>query len=198
MKIRFAKETDAAELLAIYAPYVKNTAITFEYDVPSVEEFAQRIRSVSSRYPYIAAELDGEIIGYAYASAFHTRAAYDWSVEMSIYLKQEKRRFGIGGKLYDIMEAMLRKQGFLNLNACIAYSDIEDETLTKASVRFHEKRGFSIIGRFSKCGYKFNRWYDMVWMEKHIGEHTTPPPNIIGINDISMQKYIKTLLNEEG
>lgn len=198
MKIRFAKETDAAELLAIYAPYVKNTAITFEYDVPSVEEFAQRIRSVSSRYPYIAAELDGEIIGYAYASAFHTRAAYDWSVEMSIYLKQEKRRLGIGGKLYDIMEAMLRKQGFLNLNACIAYSDIEDETLTKASVRFHEKRGFSIIGRFSKCGYKFNRWYDMVWMEKHIGEHTTPPPNIIGINDISMQKYIKTLLNEEG
>lgn len=198
MKIRFAKETDAAELLAIYAPYVKNTAITFEYDVPSVEEFAQRIRSVSSRYPYIAAELDGEIIGYAYASAFHTRAAYDWSVEMSIYLKQEKRRFGIGGKLYDIMEAMLRKQGFLNLNACIAYSDIEEETLTKASVRFHEKRGFSIIGRFSKCGYKFNRWYDMVWMEKHIGEHTTPPPNIIGINDISMQKYIKTLLNEEG
>lgn len=198
MKIRFAKEADAAELLAIYAPYVKNTAITFEYDVPSVEEFAQRIRSVSSRYPYIAAELDGEIIGYAYASAFHTRAAYDWSVEMSIYLKQEKRRFGIGGKLYDIMEAMLRKQGFLNLNACIAYSDIEDETLTKASVRFHEKRGFSIIGRFSKCGYKFNRWYGMVWMEKHIGEHTTPPPKIIGINDISMQKYIKTLLNEEG
>lgn len=198
MKIRFAKEADAAELLAIYAPYVKNTAITFECDVPSAEEFTQRIRSVSSRYPYIAAELDGEIIGYAYASAFHTRAAYDWSVEMSIYLKQEKRRLGIGGKLYDIMEAILRKQGFLNLNACIAYSDIEDETLTNASVRFHEKRGFSIIGRFSKCGYKFNRWYDMVWMEKHIGEHTTPPPKIIGINDISMQKYIKTLLKEEG
>ena len=198
MKIRFAKEADAAELLAIYAPYVKNTAITFECDVPSAEEFTQRIRSVSSRYPYIAAELDGEIIGYAYASAFHTRAAYDWSVEMSIYLKQEKRRLGIGGKLYDIMEAILRKQGFLNLNACIAYSDIEDETLTNASVRFHEKRGFSIIGRFSKCGYKFNRWYDMVWMEKHIGEHTTPPPKIIGINDISMQKYIITLLKEEG
>lgn len=185
MKIRFSKESDAAELLAIYAPYVENTAITFEYNVPSVEEFAQRIRSISSRYPYIVAELDGEVIGYAYASAFRPRAAYDWAVELSIYLKQTKRRLGIGGKLYDIMEALLREQGFLNLNACIAYSDIEDETLTKASVRFHEKQGFSLIGRFSECGYKFNRWYDMVWMEKHIGAHTTPPPKIIGISDIS-------------
>ena len=157
MKIRFSKESDAAELLAIYAPYVESTAITFEYNLPSVEEFAQRIRSISSRYPYIVAELDGEVIGYAYASAFRPRAAYDWAVELSIYLKQTKRRLGIGGKLYDIMEALLREQGFLNLNACIAYSDIEDETLTKASVRFHEKQGFSLIGRFSECGYKFNR-----------------------------------------
>lgn len=184
MKIRFAKESDAAELLAIYAPYVENTAITFEYDVPSAEEFAHRINQISSRYPYIVAELDGEIVGYAYASAFHVRAAYDWAVELSIYLKQTKRRLGIGGELYDIIEALLKEQGFLNLNACIAYSDTEDETLTQGSVRFHEKRGFSLVGKFSKCGYKFNRWYDMVWMEKHIANHTSPPPKIIGINDI--------------
>ena len=171
IKIRTARLEDAEELLKIYAPYVENTAITFEYEVPSVEEFAGRIKSVLEKYPYLVAEYEGEILGYAYVSPFKERAAYDWAVETSIYVKMNKKRMGIGKKLYNELEKILKAQGILNLNACIGYPKKEDEYLTKDSVAFHEKLGYSLVGQFHKCGYKFNRWYDMVWMEKHIGKH---------------------------
>lgn len=171
IKIRAAAVQDAEKILKIYAPYIEKTAITFEYEVPSVEEFAERIRKTLQRYPYLVAEADGEIVGYAYAGAFHERAAYDWAVETAIYVDMDKKKMGIGGRLYDALELVLKEQGILNLNACIAYPAEEDAYLTKGSVAFHEKRGYRMVGRFYQCGYKFNRWYDMVWMEKHIGEH---------------------------
>ncbi|MFR5070971.1 MAG: N-acetyltransferase family protein [Bianqueaceae bacterium] len=120
ISIRIATIQDAEALLAIYAPYVENTAITFEYTVPSVEEFARRIHRVMTRYPYLIAEAEGEILGYAYASAFHSRAAYDWAVEVW-YVNRHKRRMGIGGTLYKALEMSLSAQNILNLNACIAY-----------------------------------------------------------------------------
>lgn len=176
--IRAATTSDAAALLAIYAPYVKETAITFEYDVPTVEEFEGRIEKTLSMFPYLVLEADGVILGYAYAGKFQERAAYAWDVEMSIYLAQDARGSGYGKKLYDAMEAALKKQGFLNLNACIAYPAKEDEYLTRASIHFHTRMGYRKAGRFRRCGYKFDRWYDMVWMEKSIGRHQkqmTPP-----------------------
>ena len=171
IKIRAATPDDAPALLKIYAPYVKNTSITYEYDVPSEEEFRRRIESTLRRYPYLVLEREGDILGYAYAGPLHSRPAYDWAVETSIYLDQNARGGGLGRKLHDALEAVLREQGFLNMNACIAYPEVEDEYLTKNSAEFHAHLGYRMVGGFTKCGYKFHRWYGMVWMEKLIGEH---------------------------
>ncbi len=176
--IRIATEADAEELLSIYAPYVKHTAITFEYEVPSVHEFKRRINVVQKRYPYLAALIDDEIAGYAYVSPLKERKAYDWAVETSIYVDREKKGMGIGKALYEALEKALKAQGILNLYACIATPKEEDEHLTLDSVRFHEHMGYRMIGEFKECGYKFHQWYNMVWMEKQIGEHVTEPPEV--------------------
>lgn len=175
IEIREAQEADAEALLGIYAPYVERTAITFEYDVPTVEEFRRRISTIGSRYPYIVAadEGGGTALGYAYAHEFYGRAAYRRSVETSIYIAPAARRQGFGRRLYGELERRLRERGFLNMYACIAYGadDVADEHLPAGSVGFHEAMGFGLCGRFHKCGYKFGRWYDVVWMEKMIGPH---------------------------
>ena len=178
VKIRIATEADATGLLEIYAPYVRETAITFEYEVPTAEEFAGRIGKVLERYPYLVAERNGQIVGYAYAGPFHSRAAYQWGVETSIYVDKSCKRMGIGGKLHRTLESILREQGILNLNACIAFPRPEDEHLTADSVKFHERLGYRMVGEFEKCGYKFSRWYNMVWMEKHIGVHLEKQPPV--------------------
>lgn len=184
IKIRVASTEDAGELLEIYKPYVEYTAITFEYEVPDIEEFTNRIKNTKKTYPYLVAEYQGEILGYAYAGAFKKRAAYDWAVETSIYVRQNQKRMGVGSLLYEKLEEILKKQGILNVNACIAYPQKEDPYLTKDSVFFHEKSGYSMVGKFHACGYKFNHWYDMVWMEKMIGEHLEKQPAIIPFLEI--------------
>lgn len=129
--IRMAEESDAQALLAIYAPYVEKTAVTFEYEVPTVLEFKNRIASTLKRYPYLAAIRDGHILGYAYASAFKERAAYDWAVETSIYVSEGARRTGAGSLLYEALEDYLKRQNVINVNACIAYPN-------PGSIAFHE------------------------------------------------------------
>lgn len=176
--IRVAVIDDAAKLLEIYAPYVLNTAITFEYEVPSGEMFAERIRRTLDRYPYLVAEQGREIAGYAYAGPFKERAAYDWAVETSIYVKQGKKKAGIGRALYERLEYYLRLQNIVNLNACIACPETEDRYLTRDSIAFHEHMGYRMVGEFHQCGYKFDRWYNMVWMEKLIGAHLTGQPQV--------------------
>ena len=171
LNIRPATPNDAAALLAIYAPYVVDTAITFEYEVPTEEEFRQRIVHISEKYPYLVAEEEGRMVGYAYASTFKERAAYQWAVETSIYVDRQEKRKGIGRKLHDALEEALKTQGILNMNACISYTESEDEHLTLDSVHFHERLGYQRVAHFHLCGKKFGRWYDMIWMEKIIGEH---------------------------
>lgn len=171
VRIRGAEEQDAEELLKIYAPYVEKTAITFEYEVPSAGEFKSRICRTLEQYPYLAAEEHGRIVGYAYAGPFHQRPAYDWAVETSVYVALDRKRSGIGRRLYEVLEKALAAQNIVNLNACIADPPREDEFLTRDSVFFHERMGYQLVGKFHQCGYKFNRWYDMVWMEKLIGPH---------------------------
>lgn len=184
VRIREATPKDAAALVEIYAPYVLETAVTFEYDVPSVAEFSGRIERVLEKFPYLVAENDGEIVGYAYAGAFHPRAAYQWCAEMSVYVKQNARRMGVGRMLYDAMEAILRMQRLTNVEACIAVPSAPDAHLTMDSVHFHEKMGYRMVGAFHQCGYKFDTWYDMVWMEKHIGEHTHAQPSVLRFDEI--------------
>ena len=170
--IRMAKASDAEELLEIYKPYVINTAITFEYSVPSLEAFTQRIADTLEMYPYIVAEEDGVITGYAYASSFKERAAYDWAVETSVYVSEDARRTGAGSILYKALENYLKRQNVINVNACIAYPN-------PGSIAFHEKHGYRIVGHFTKCGYKLGQWWDMVWMEKMLGPHPEQPEPFI-------------------
>ena len=175
--IRIARESDKEELLAIYAPYVSETAITFEYTVPTHEEFRDRIRKTLAKYPYLVAVQDAEILGYAYASEFKNRAAYDWAVETTIYVKQDSRKSGVGKKLYQALEEVLKQQHICNLYACIAYPN-------PGSIGFHERLGYQTIGHFSKCGYKFETWYDMIWMEKMIAEHDLHPEPFKPITEV--------------
>lgn len=175
--IRMAVLADADALLSIYRPYVEHTPITFEYTVPSSEEFGQRIARTLERYPYLVAEIQGRPAGYAYASPFKTRAAYDWSVETSVYVDQEARGRGLGTLLYGRLEELLARQHILNVNACITWPNPD-------SIRFHERLGYRIVAHFTKCGYKLGRWYDMVWMEKMLGEHPDQPEAVIPVGQL--------------
>lgn len=171
ISIRTATAHDAEKILAIYAPYVQNTAISFEYDVPSLEEFRGRIQKILQEYPYIVAESEGEIVGYAYASHFSARKGYDHSAELSIYVDNRQKRSGIGHILYEEIEKRLQEMGILNLYARIAYPETEDAHLTWDSIKFHSRMGFEQVARFHRCATKFNRWYDSVIMEKILGKH---------------------------
>lgn len=191
--IRVATTDDTKELLDIYAPYVTRTAISFEYDVPSPAEFEARITDILKKYPYLVAECDGELLGYAYTHAFVGRAAYDHAVETTIYLKESKTRMGIGRVLYEALERISCAQNILNMYACIGYPEIEDEHLTQNSVQFHEHMGYQLVGTFHNCGYKFDTWYHMVWMEKIIGNHDSMSLPVIPFPDLNSEKVAHIL-----
>ena len=175
MNIRTATPADAQALLAIYAPYVRETAVTFEAAdaVPSVEEFRTRIEETLRAYPWIVAECDGKVCGYAYAHRFRERAAYDWAAEPSIYVAPHAQGAGAGRALYTELERLLALQGVQTLIACITCTNrADDPYLTDASIHFHARMGYREAGRIERCGFKFGRWYDICWMQKHIGAGT--------------------------
>ncbi len=175
--LRLATVQDAPVLAEIYAPYVRETAISFEYEPPSHEEFAGRIREVLEKYPYLAAVRGEEILGYAYAHPYGVRKAYSWSAELSVYIRRDCRGLGIGRKLYEAMEVLLKAQNITNLYVLVAGVDVEDAYLTHDSQKFHLAMGYEYVGKLHKAGYKFGHWYDMITMEKIIAphpEHTQP------------------------
>ncbi|MBQ3792602.1 MAG: N-acetyltransferase, partial [Clostridia bacterium] len=160
LRIRSVSPDDAERLREIYGYYVLRTAVTFEYDVPSVEEFRARIMKTIEKYPYLVLEKDGTAVGYAYAGPLKERAAYLHSCEVSVYLDPGERRRGYGRLLYEALEERLLSQGITNLYACLADPEKEDETLTRDSERFHRRLGYEKVGTFHLCGYKFGRWYN--------------------------------------
>lgn len=185
--IRLARIEDAPALAAIYEPYVRETAITFEYVPPTADEFAERMCKTMEFYPYLVAELDGRLVGYAYAGTFKGRPAYDWAGETSIYVAQGHTGEGTGRALHDALERALAAQGVLNMYACIAVPDGEDdETLTRNSQRFHEHMGYRLVGEFYQCGFKGGRWYNMIWMEKMLGEHRADQPPVAPFPEVSV------------
>lgn len=185
MEIRIASPADAARLLEIYRPYVEHTAVSFEYDVPSLEEFEGRITRTLKRYPYLVAEDESGIVGYAYAGAFKEREAYQHGVELSVYVDWNRRRAGVGKLLYAALEGWLAKQNIHVLYACIACTDREDDPYLSAdSPHFHEALGFRYTGKFESCGNKFDRWYDMVWMEKRIHPAVAHPDAFVPFPEI--------------
>lgn len=190
IQIRVASAKDADGLLEIYAPYVEKTAITFEYQVPGLAEFQKRIEKTLKNYPYLVAEKEGRLLGYAYTGPFVGRAAYAWGAEVSIYLREDQRKMGIGKRLYQAIEAVSRAQNIKNLNACIGSPETEDEYLTRNSIEFHAHMGYRMVGEFYKCGYKFGRWYNMVWMEKLIGDHEPEPAPVIPFPELSFSEIV--------
>lgn len=172
MNIRFIKEKDIESVMEIYRYYVENTDITFEYVMPSKEEFAGRIRNILEKYPYLVSEEDGIVTGYAYAGTFKGRAAYDWAVETTVYVRKDLHKKGTGRALYLELERLLKEQNIQNLNACITCPNDPSEA-------FHKSLGYKTVAHFEKCGYKFGRWLDMIWMQKFIGSHPDKPEPVI-------------------
>ncbi|MBC8532342.1 GNAT family N-acetyltransferase [Gehongia tenuis] len=169
-RIRWVKPEDAARIREIYAPYVLHTPVTFECSVPSVQEFEERIAHTMERYPYLVFEMDGRVEGYAYASSFHTRQAYQWDAETSIYVNLDMQRGGVGRALYEALLFLLREQGYCNAYACLGLPNEQSE-------RFHRSLGFSSVGIFQRAGFKNGQWHDVLWMEKNLRlcEHPAPP-----------------------
>lgn len=195
LHLRPAVPEDAGELLSIYRPYVEHTAVTFEYAVPTPAQFTQRVRDTLATHPYLVAEAEGTLLGYAYAAPFHPRAAYQWAAETTIYLRQDQRGRGLGRALYQALERCLAAQHIQNLNACIADpAQAGDPYLTGASAAFHARMGYQLVGRFHKCGYKFGRWYDMVWMEKILGAHPERPPEVVPFSELLERGAVPELL----
>lgn len=182
--IRTASIYDAPELLGIYQYYVLNTAITFETEVPSIAVFKERINNTLKRYPYFVALINNKIVGYCYAGAFVDREAYDYSAEVSVYIHRDFHKRGIGKLFYEKLESTLKMMGINNLYAKISSPVGKDKYLDDNSVRFHEYLGFKTVGQYTKCGYKFNRWYNMVEMEKIIGRHEKNPKKLKKFKEI--------------
>ena len=159
--IRFATKEDLPQILAIYAPYVTNTTASFEYEVPTEEEFTRRFETITAQFPWLVWEEDGQILGYAYGSAPFERAAYRWCAEPSIYLAPEAQGKGIGRRPYTVLEDLLQKQGYRLLYAIITSENA-------GSIAFHEKLGYRHLATFPGCGYKHGKQLGVVWMEKDL------------------------------
>ena len=168
LKIRDAKIEDAERLLEIYSHYVLNTAVSFEYAVPTLDEFKERIKNIKAKYPYLVCEKAGKIIGYVYASAYSSRESYSWTVSTSIYIDKDFRRQGAGSLLYKELESRLKKMDIINLLAGTAFTNIEDEYLSHDSPKFHLNQGYSEVAHMKGIGKKFDRWYDLKWFQKKI------------------------------
>lgn len=161
--VRLAQPEDMKRLCEIYAYYVEETNVSFEYEAPSVEEFTKRYENIIMKYPYLVAEIEGEIVGYSYANTFKARTAYSWCVETTIYLDKECAGRGAGRALYTTLERYLVRQNIKNLYAGIVNP-------YPLSEEFHGRMGFKQVALFEKCGYKFGKWQNMTWMEKVIGD----------------------------
>lgn len=186
--VRQVSDTDAASILSIYAPYIVNTVITFEEEVPSPEEYAQRISKVSQKYPWLVCEVDGAVVAYVYASIYRERAAYQWSCECSVYVAEEYKGKGIGAYLYNALFAILKEQRFHTVYAIITLPN-------DASVRLHEKLGFQYFAVFEKVGYKLGGWQNVGWWRLAINSYEDQPSPPVLFADLPLSSY-QHLLSE--
>lgn len=177
MSIRFACESDLPQILAIYRPYVENTVYSLEYDAPDLEEFTRRFRQITEHFSWLVWEENKKILGYAYGSLPFHRTGYKWSAEVSIYLHADVHRKGIGSALYGALEALLRLQGYRTVYAIITAAN-------EGSLAFHSALGYRQAAYFTRCAYKFQRWVDVVWMEKELQIVDSPSTFPCSISDI--------------
>lgn len=185
--IRLATEKDSDSILKIYAPYITDTAITFEYKVPGPAEFKERMADIQKMYPWLVCEIDNKIAGYAYGSSFAKREAYKWSVQYSIYIDPKYQRRNIGKALYYALSEILKLQGFYNAYAGVALPNIKSESL-------HESFGFKTVAVYHNAGYKLGKWYDVGWYELKLKEHNQPPQEPKSIHEIDNTDEFKEIL----
>lgn len=157
--IRFAREEDLPRILQIYAPYILESTASFEYTVPTLEEFTLRFRQITAQFPWLVYEENGQVLGYAYGSLAFQRAAYHWSAESSVYLCPEGQGRGIGRRLYEVLEYLLQQQGYRKVYAIVTSEN-------EGSLAFHKAVGFSFTAFFPDIGIKFGRSLGVTWMEK--------------------------------
>jgi L-amino acid N-acyltransferase YncA len=169
VEYRIATADDADAIADIYAPYVRETIISFETEPPDAKEIAERMRRIGAQYPWLAASTDGRLVGYAYACENRARLAYRWSVDAAVYLHPLAQRQGIGGGLYRRLFSLLREQGYVNAFAGISLPNA-------ASVRLHEAMGFALIGVYEQVGYKLGAWHDVGWWQLKLREPPQNPP----------------------
>ena len=189
INFRFATVEDAGKILEIYKPYVENTTITFEYDVPALEEFKNRIKNILTDYPYIVCEYENKILGYAYAHKVWMRAAYQWDAELSVYINKRYMGNGLGTKLYKILIEILKLQNVVNVYGCVTYPN-------EKSDRLHESFGFKRVGIFENAGYKFGKWIGVTWFHKAISEYKKNPEKLKKISQIDKEKIKMLFLNK--
>ena len=169
--LRLARTSDAAALLAIYAPIVRETAISFEIEVPTEDAFRARIGQTLEWHPWLACEVDGKMAGYAYAGPHRLRAAYQWATEPSVYVHPDCQRKGVARALYTALFGMLQLQGF-----CQAYAGIV--LPNAASTRLHESLGFKPVGVYRSVGYKLGQWHDVAWWQRPLQPDLSTPPRL--------------------
>lgn len=189
--VRTAVPADAEQLLEIYTPFVISedsslSNVSFELEVPGLDEFRQRIRDISAKYPYLVAECDGKILGYVYCHPYRERLAYQWAVEVTIYLAPTGQGKGLGRVLYEAMERILCLQGVTMAYSCITLGN-------EHSIKMHEALGYKLIGTFHYSGYKNQQWLDTVWLEKLLQPCAQQPRNIIGWREVPQDAVTEIL-----
>ena len=177
MRFRLATQGDAQALLDIYAQYI-DTPITFECVLPSLEAFKERIASIQAFYPYIVAEENGRILGYAYAHRHMEREAYQWNAELSVYLDRNSTSRGVGTALLTRLIEILKHQGILKVTSGITQPNEKNDGL-------HKKMGFRLVGTYDCAGFTAGQWYSVSWFQKDIGEHSLMPIAPISVNELS-------------
>lgn len=158
IKLRLATPDDCGAILEIYRPYVEGTSITFELETPTRDAFSVRMSDIMSFFPYLVAERDGEVVGYAYAHFLHERAAYRFNAELSVYIKRGRTGGGVGSKLYSALIELLRTQGFCKLYGIVTMPNAASDAL-------HRRFGFEPLIRFANQGFKLGEWHDVMWYE---------------------------------
>ncbi|HQU56457.1 MAG: arsinothricin resistance N-acetyltransferase ArsN1 family B [Chitinophagaceae bacterium] len=190
VKIRLATPADATAILAIYAPYIEQTSLTFEIEVPSVDAFANRIKTYLQSWPWLVSEVDGKIVGYAYASQYRERVAYQWSIECSVYVDEDFHGTGIAKALYTSLFEIVKRQGFNNIYAVINLPNDQ-------SVAFHEKCGFQYFATYEQVGYKLGRWKNVGWWRLIVNEFIDEPPVPVLLKDFNKDFLPDLFLQKE-